>query len=110
MKIKEMIRKEPVVEYFKSKHELEITDMDSFILGMKARDGFIPIDQCKPQWFQEELVKFKLRDSNGDLYCQVLLVWRAWSETKECDIYTIAGTDKIVNGEPIAWKPVYMFK
>ena len=105
-----MIKNDPVMDYLEDIYSSKVTDIDSFVLGMKCRDEFIPISHCQPQWFQEELVKFRLKDSKGDPYCQVLLVWRAWSETEECDIYTIAGTDRIVVGEPIAWKPVYMFK
>ena len=81
-----------------------------FIEGAKACDKFISIEELKPNWFQPELVKFEFRDSDNQRYTRVLLAWRAWSETLEKEVYTIEGTNTIVNGEPIEWKPVYNFR
>ena len=35
-----------------------------------------------------------------------LCVWRAYDEEKECDIYTISGTDIIAKGKLIKWKSI----
>ena len=35
-----------------------------------------------------------------------LCVWRAYDEERECDIYTISGTDIIAKGKLIKWKSI----
>ena len=59
---------------------------------------WIPISEEKPKYYDSALVKFE----NGE----ILLVWRAYSELIESDIYTIFGTNIIVDSKPIEWKPI----
>ena len=64
----------------------------------KNLNKWVSIDDEKPKYYDSTLVKFE----NGE----ILFVWRAWSESTESDIYTILGTDVIVDSKPIEWKQI----
>jgi len=59
---------------------------------------WIQISEEKPKYYDSALVKFE----NGE----ILLVWRAYSELIESDIYTIFGTNIIADSKPVEWKPI----
>ena len=69
-----------------------------FIAGVKFVNKWIPISEEKPKYYDSCLVKFE----NGE----ILLVWRAYSELIESDIYTIFGTNIIADSKPVEWKPI----
>lgn len=64
----------------------------------KNLNKWVSIEDEKPKYYDSTLVKFE----NGE----ILFVWRAWSESTESDIYTILGTDVIVDSKPIEWKQI----
>lgn len=70
--------------------------------GYKKRtdenNKWVPISEEKPKYYDSCLVKFE----NGE----ILLVWRAWIESMEADIYTICGTNIIADSNPAEWKPI----
>ena len=69
-----------------------------FKAGVEFAQRWIPISEEKPKYYDSALVKFE----NGE----ILLVWRAYSELIESDIYTIFGTNIIADSKPIEWKPI----
>ncbi len=73
---------------------------NAFIAGTEFANRWIQISEEKPKYYDSCLVKFE----NGE----ILLVWRAWIESTESDIYTICGTNIIADSNPIEWKPINM--
>ena len=71
---------------------------NAFIAGTEFANRWIQISEERPKYYDSALVKFE----NGE----ILLVWRAYSELIESDIYTIFGTNIIVDSNPIEWKPI----
>ena len=71
---------------------------NAFIAGTEFANRWVPISDGEPKYYDSCLVKFE----NGE----ILLVWRAYSELIESDIYTIFGTNIIVDSNPIEWKPI----
>ena len=69
-----------------------------FIAGAKFAQRWILISEEKPKYYDSALVKFE----NGE----ILLVWRAYSELIDGDIYTTCGINVIVDSSPIEWKPI----
>ena len=71
---------------------------NAFIAGTEFANRWIQILEEKPKYYNSALIKFE----NGE----ILLVWRAYSELIESDIYTIFGTNIIAVSKPIEWKPI----
>ena len=71
---------------------------NAFIAGTEFANRWIQISDGEPKYYDSCLVKF----DNGE----ILLVWRAYSELIESDIYTIFGTNIIADSKPIEWKPI----
>ncbi len=71
---------------------------NAFIAGTDFANRWIQISEEKPKYYNSALIKFE----NGE----ILLVCRAYSELIESDIYTIFGTNIIVDSKPIEWKPI----
>ena len=71
---------------------------NAFIAGAEFNQRWINISKEKPKYYDSVLVKFE----NGE----ILLVWRAYSDLIELDIYTIFGANIIVDSNPIEWKPI----
>ena len=71
---------------------------NAFIAGTEFANRWITISEEKPKYYDSALVKFE----NGE----ILLVWRAYSELIESDIYTIFGTNIIADSKPVEWKPI----
>ena len=71
---------------------------DAFIACSEFANRWIQISEEKPKYYDSALVKFE----NGE----ILLVWRSWSESRGSDVYTICGTNIIVDSKPIEWNPI----
>ena len=71
---------------------------NAFIAGTEFANRWIQISEEKPKYYNSALIKFE----NGE----ILLVWRAYSELIESDIYTIFGTNIIADSKPVKWKPI----
>jgi hypothetical protein len=70
----------------------------AFLKGAEFADRWIHINEKKPEWYESVLTKFE----DGE----ILICWRAWDDEKECDIYTIIGTDKITESNHTYWKTI----
>lgn len=71
---------------------------NAFIAGTEFANKWIPISEEKPKYYNSALVKFE----NGE----ILLVYRSWIESIGSDVYTICGTNIIVDSKPIEWNPI----
>ena len=92
--------KQAAYEYAISKSFIgkEKIPYNAFIEGSEWSQKWIKISEKNPKYYDSSLVKFK----SGE----ILLVWRTWSESIESDIYTICGTNIIVDSKPVEWKPI----
>lgn len=71
----------------------------SFISGVEFAQQWIDIKDELPEYYHSVLMNF----SGGS---ETFLVWRGFSPEYEEDVYTISGTNRIVNLKPIEWRPI----
>ena len=72
---------------------------DSVSFFIKGESWINPNDEL-PKYYEPVIGMF---DNN---LVNPLCVWRAYDEERECDIYTISGTDIIAKGKLIKWKSI----
>lgn len=78
---------------------VEITEnisRNSFKKGVEIAQRWIPIEEELPVYYKPVNVKFGILETTA---------WRAWSETSG-DLYTINGTDVIMENTPTHWRPL----